>query len=182
MEKYNDLSLVHENRLPQRAYYIPHPSLESALTRDKKHSTAYTCLNGEWNFAYFECPQDIPDDIGAIAYDAKLPVPSCWELYGYGQIQYTNKNYPFQYDPPYVEAINPVGVYRKIITVDADKASMENYIVFEGVSSCVELFVNGLTHLVELLFVALLHLADSFGYVSCKPFVLLGIVVADSAE
>ena len=140
MEKYNDLSLVHENRLPQRAYYIPYPSLESALTRDKKHSTAYTCLNGEWNFAYFECPQDIPDDIGAIAYDAKLPVPSCWELYGYGQIQYTNKNYPFQYDPPYVEAINPVGVYSREFTVAAN--GNKTYLVFEGVSSYFELYIN----------------------------------------
>ena len=100
MEKYNDLSLVHENRLPQRAYYIPHASLDSALKGKKRDSAAYSCLNGDWKFAYYECPQDLPDNMGDVCYDATLPVPSCWECYGYGQIQYTNKNYPFQYDPP----------------------------------------------------------------------------------
>ena len=117
MEKYNDLSLVHENRLPQRAYYIPHPTLDSALNGKKRNSAAYGCLNGQWKFAYYECPQDLPDNMADVNYDATLPVPSCWECYGYGQYQYTNKNYPFQYDPPYTEALNPVGVYSREFTV-----------------------------------------------------------------
>ena len=141
MEKYNDLALVHENRLPQRAYYIPHASLESALTGRKQSSKAYRSLNGTWNFAYYECPQDLPEDMGAIAYDAVIPVPSCWECYGYGQIQYTNKNYPFQYDPPYTEALNPVGVYSREFKVDAK--GQKTYLVFEGVSSYFELYING---------------------------------------
>ena len=141
MEKYNDLSLVHENRLPQRAYYIPHSSLESALTGKRENAAAYASLNGTWKFAYYECPQDIPDDICNVAYDATLPVPSCWECYGYGQIQYTNKNYPFQYDPPYTETLNPVGVYSREFAVKA--GNNKTYLVFEGVSSYFELYVNG---------------------------------------
>ena len=139
MEKYNDLSLVHENRLPQRAYYIPHPTLESALTGKKTASGAYKCLNGEWNFAYFETPLDLPDDMSAISFKESLPVPSCWECYGYGQIQYTNTNYPFQYDPPYVETFNPVGVYSREFTVEGKE---KTYLVFEGVSSYFELYIN----------------------------------------
>jgi len=139
MEKYNDLALVHENRLPQRAYYIPHPTLQSALTGKKETSSAYKSLNGTWNFAYFETPLDVPDDMSEISYEANLPVPSCWECYGYGQIQYTNKNYPFQYDPPYVETVNPVGVYNRTFTANGKG---KTYIVFEGVSSYFELYVN----------------------------------------
>lgn len=139
MEKYNDLALVHENRLPQRAYYIPHPTLQSALTGKKEASSAYKSLNGIWNFAYFETPLDLPDDMYAIAYENTLPVPSCWECYGYGQIQYTNKNYPFQYDPPYVETFNPVGVYSREFTAEGKG---KTYLVFEGVSSYFELYVN----------------------------------------
>ena len=141
MEKYNDLALVHENRLPQRAYYIPHASLESALSGRKQSAAAYRSLNGTWNFAYYECPQDLPEDMDAIAYGAVIPVPSCWECYGYGQIQYTNKNYPFQYDPPYVESLNPVGVYSRTFQVDAK--GQRTYLVFEGVSSYFELYING---------------------------------------
>ena len=78
MEKYNDLSVVHENRLPQRSYYIPHGSLESALTGEKQKADAYCDLNGLWNFSYYECPQDLPEDMASIAYEETLPVPSCW--------------------------------------------------------------------------------------------------------
>ena len=140
MERYNDLTLVSENREKQRAYYVPHTSLESAQTKDKNKSEAYRTLNGVWDFCYLECPLDIPEDIGALSFEKTLPVPSCWESYGYGQIQYTNTNYPFQYDPPYTGVLNPVGVYRREFECPA---SDRTYLVFEGVSSYFELYING---------------------------------------
>lgn len=140
MEKYNNLKILSENREKQRAYYIPHSSLESAVTKDKERSSAYQSLNGSWDFRYLECPLDLPEDIGALSFSETLPVPSCWESYGYGQIQYTNTNYPFQYDPPYTEAMNPVGVYRREFKCPAWGRT---YLVFEGVSSYFELYING---------------------------------------
>ena len=142
MEKYNDLTLVSENREKQRAYYIPHHTLQSALTGDQERSGAYTSLNGQWDFCYLECPLDIPEDVRAIAYEKMLPVPSCWECHGYGQLQYTNTNYPYQYDPPYTETMNPVGAYRRKISLSKQEGE-RSYIVFEGVSSYLELYVNG---------------------------------------
>ena len=142
MEKYNNIDLVSENREKQRAYYIPHTSLDSALSKNKDNSKQYKLLNGTWNFKYLECPQDIPDDIDTIEFTDTIPVPSCWECYGYGQIQYTNINYPFQYDPPYTETLNPVGVYSRILDIK-EVSGKKTYIVFEGVSSYFELFVNG---------------------------------------
>ena len=62
---------------------------------------------------------------------------------GYERPYYTNVNYPYPVDPPYVPDDNPVGVYKKIISVDNTMSKRGNYIIFEGVSSCVELFVNG---------------------------------------
>ncbi len=140
MEKYNDITIVSENREKQRAYYIPHNALQTALTKDKHQSGAYKSLNGIWDFRYLECPLDIPEDIGTLTFSETLPVPSCWECYGYGQIQYTNTNYPFQYDPPYTGALNPVGVYRRAFECPA---SGRTYLVFEGVSSYFELYING---------------------------------------
>lgn len=139
MEKYNDLSIVSENREPQRAYYIPFDSVENALTQDKEKSKAYRSLNGTWQFAYLECPQDLPDNMADMEFAHTLPVPACWESHGYGQIQYTNRNYPYQYDPPYTGPMNPVGVYSREFTADTRGMT---YLVFEGVSSYMELYVN----------------------------------------
>lgn len=139
MEKYNDLKLVSENREPQRAYYVPFQSKESVFSDKNKNSDRYVLLNGTWNFEYLPTPLDVPDDISEVSYSKTLPVPSCWECYGYGQIHYTNINYPFQYDPPYTMSENPVGIYSREFEV---KGFEKLYMVFEGVSSYFELYIN----------------------------------------
>ena len=93
-EKYDDFSVVSENREKQRAYYIPFSDENSAIAKQWKESDRCKLLNGEWKFKYAECPLDIPDDISKTDYTESIPVPSCWECYGYGRIQYTNINYP----------------------------------------------------------------------------------------
>jgi len=42
MRFYEDVTYLRENRLPQRAYYIP------------ENKGAYILLNGEWNFKYYD--------------------------------------------------------------------------------------------------------------------------------
>ncbi len=140
MRKYEDISKIHENTMPPRAHYIPYDSLEKALVGEKSKSEYYMLLNGDWDFRYFTKDIDCPD---VISVWEKVRVPSCWQLTGYEKPYYTNIKYPYPIDPPYVPTDNPVGVYRKVISVDAEMAGRENYIVFEGVASCVELFVNG---------------------------------------
>ncbi len=140
MRKYEDLSKIHENALPPRAHYIPYDSLEKALKGDKSSSSYYTLLNGEWDFRYYERDIDSPETITEWN---KVKVPSCWQMTGYEKPYYTNTKYPYPIDPPYVPNDNPVGVYRRFVIVDKKTADRENYLVFEGVASCVELFVNG---------------------------------------
>jgi len=82
MEKYNDITIVSENREKQRAYYIPHNTLESAKTKEKHQSGAYKRLNGTWDFCYLESPLDISENIGTLTFSEAIPVPSCWECYG----------------------------------------------------------------------------------------------------
>ena len=141
MDKVNDLSLVSENRLSPRAYYIPYTTEKAALSADKRASKQYTLLNGEWDFCYLETPLDLPENVLEISFNATLPVPSSWECYGYGQIHYTNINYPFPYNPPYTLVRNPVGVYRR--TVVLEKLAPREYIQFDGVASYFELYING---------------------------------------
>ena len=140
MRKYENLDFIHENTLAPRAHYIPYDTMEKALAGDKFQSEFYTLLNGEWDFAYFKRDIDCPDTI--TAWD-KVKVPSCWQTTGYEKPYYTNVNYPHPVDPPYVPDDNPLGVYRRFITVDKEQAKKENYIVFEGVAPCLELYING---------------------------------------
>ena len=112
--------------MPPRSYCIP-----SGISE-------YRLLNGEWDFAYFERDTDVPE---VIENWDKITVPSCWQLCGYGHPNYTNINYPFPYDLPFVPDDNPCGVYRR--TFDIAKKFGRVYFVFEGVCSCAFLYVNG---------------------------------------
>jgi len=123
MRSYEDLTKISENRLPQRAYYIP---------------TGYTLLNGDWKFKFYS--RDIDEEENITVWDT-IDVPSCWQARGYEKPYYTNVQYPYPVDPPYVPDENPLGIYEREFEVeDLEKA---HYIVFEGVSSCVSLYING---------------------------------------
>ena len=140
MRKYEDLKRIHENTLAPRAHYIPYDTLEKALRGNKEESAYYRLLNGEWEFRYFERDIDCPEQIEE--WD-RVMVPSCWQMTGYEKPYYTNVNYPYPVDPPYVPDDNPLGVYRKRFTVTEQEAKRKNYILFEGVAPCLELFLNG---------------------------------------
>lgn len=140
MRKYENLEKVSENREKERTHYIPYDTLEKALKGDKNSSKYYMLLNGEWDFKFYE--RDV-DYNGTVDVWDKTDVPSCWQMRGYEKPYYTNVQYPYPIDPPYVPDDNPMGVYRRTFVIDDMWASRETYIMFEGVSSCIELYVNG---------------------------------------
>ena len=125
MREYERLDFTSENRMAPRSYYIPGGISE------------YHLLNGEWNFAYFDRDIDVPEKIEK--WD-KIPVPSCWQIHGYENPNYTNINYPYPCDPPYVPDDNPCGVYEREFEIKKKWGRL--YFVFEGVSSCAYLTIN----------------------------------------
>ena len=143
MRLYERLDKLSENRLPQTAYAIPYESAEKALAGDRRQSAYYRLLNGDWNFRYFERDIDVPADPLTIDTWDTLPVPSCWQAHGYEHPYYTNINYPFPVDPPYVPDENPCGVYKTAFTLDDAWSARYTHIVFEGVATCLFLYVNG---------------------------------------
>ncbi|MBE6757093.1 MAG: DUF4981 domain-containing protein [Ruminococcaceae bacterium] len=140
MRFYEDPTFLCENREAPRAYYIPYDSLEKALAGERTASKYYRLLNGAWDFKFYPRDIDIPDEISA--WDT-IPVPSCWQMHGYEKPYYTNVNYPYPVDPPYVPDENPAGVYRTTFVLDDAWAARETFVVFEGVCSCLSLYVNG---------------------------------------
>nr|MDD6336300.1 glycoside hydrolase family 2 TIM barrel-domain containing protein [bacterium] len=102
-------------------------------------------LDGVWKFCYLTRPQDAPEDFIFPQMDDSgwddLPVPSCWQMHGYGIPVYTNVNYPIPYDPPYVPTDNPTGLYRRTFTVPQGAGRVT--LTFDGVDSCYFVYVNG---------------------------------------
>jgi beta-galactosidase len=140
MRDYEDLSCRHENRERQRSYYIPYDTLEKALNGKKEESAYYKLLNGIWNFKYFKRDIDVPKKI--LKWDT-IDVPSNWQMRGYEKPGYTNVNYPHPIDVPFVPDDNPCGVYSYDFSINDEWKSRNTYIVFEGVSSCLYLSING---------------------------------------
>lgn len=126
MRHYENPRLTSENRCASRSYYIPSGKSE------------YHLLNGNWRFAFYSRDIDVPEVIESWA---TIPVPSCWQLHGYENPNYSNINYPYPCDPPYVPDDNPCGIYEREFKL-AEKWG-KVYFVFEGVSSCAYLYVNG---------------------------------------
>ena len=126
MRVYENLQKTSENRMKPKSYYIPGGISE------------YQLLNGEWKFAYFSRDVDVPETI--TSWDT-IKVPSCWQLLGYENPNYTNVCYPYPCDDPYVPDDNPCGVYER--EFELKKKWGRIYYVFEGVSSCAFLYING---------------------------------------
>lgn len=91
---------------------------------------------------YFDFyPKYESDDILKSTKKNKIKVPSNWQMLGYDKHQYTNIRYPFPYDPPYIDADNPCGVY--MTTYKVDNKDKRHYLNIDGADSCVYVLVNG---------------------------------------
>ncbi|NOV01103.1 glycoside hydrolase family 2 TIM barrel-domain containing protein [Paenibacillus planticolens] len=148
IEKYwENLDVLHINRVAPRAYYIPYADERDAFHQRRGKSPYYQTLNGLWKFQYVRSVKEVQDGFYHAAADVNgwddMIVPSCWQVNGYDQNHYTNVNYPFPCDPPYVPNENPAGLYVRDFQISEQWADKETYMVFEGVNSCMYLWVNG---------------------------------------
>jgi len=137
------------NRLPARATSISFATIEEAKAVDRLASSRYYSLNGIWKFHWSPVPGKAPENFYHATYDfsswVDFPVPSNWELKGYGTAIYTNITYPFvPVDPPYVpDDDNPVGCYVKEFDLPDSWNDMKITLHFGGVSSAYYVWLNG---------------------------------------
>ena len=131
-----------------RAYFIPFESEEAAREGTRGRSRRFQSLCGAWCFRWFPSLRDVVDFTSeAFSREGmdRLTVPMNWQLEldrGYDAPNYTNVNYPYPVDPPYVPDNNPCGLYVRDFTVPAWSADKEIYLNFEGVDSCFYLWIN----------------------------------------
>ncbi len=115
-------------------------------------------LNGEWKFHFSMTPAERPVDFYQPDYCvedwADIPVPSNWQLYGFGTPIYTNYTYPFKANPPKVtdtppknwtsfKERNSVGSYRRDFSLPESWQGERVMIRFDGVESAFYIWLNG---------------------------------------
>ncbi len=136
---YEDPNSLHIGTEPPRCYYIP--------LREDGTLSGKLLSGNDWNFCYYPnlaaVEEFMKEDFPKIESFDTISVPSCWQMIGYDQKQYTNVRYPFPFDPPYVPAQNPCGAYRKEFVLNAQEIEQEQFLYFEGVDSCFYVWING---------------------------------------
>ncbi len=109
-------------------------------------------LNGEWLFSYAPSVDEAPAGFYAPSYDssgwARIPVPSHWQLHGYGRPAYNNVQYPWDGH----EAVspgeaprtyNPTGSYLLRFTPSEIFRGRRAVLRFEGYESGLAVWLNG---------------------------------------
>jgi len=161
--EWENETIFEVNKEPGHATYIPYPDIQS-LKKDKHYekpweqpnSTFYQSLNGNWKFNWVKQPSERPVNFYKTSYDVsswkEIPVPSNWEMLGYGTPIYTNITYPFKNNPPLIQSQkgytnekepNPVGSYRKTFNIPANWDGKEIFLHFDGVYSGIYVWING---------------------------------------
>lgn len=144
---YEDLSVLHKNTMPNRAYYIPASVRMNDPVEEREKSDRFVQLSGQWKFRYFDSIYDVKEEFYKEGFDTEgfdtVTVPGVWQNYGYDRHQYTNTRYPFPMDPPYVPHANPCGEYVRTFTYYRDNNAPRAFLNFEGVDSCFYVWMNG---------------------------------------
>ena len=59
---FEDLSVLHKNTRPNRAYYIPTSTPRELLPEERETSDRFLLLSGTWKFRYYENVYDLKDE------------------------------------------------------------------------------------------------------------------------
>ena len=141
--------VVGRNKQPAHATLLPYADSATALTAQRTDSPYFRLLNGDWQFHFAPNPGVAPEgfyqpDFDVQAWDS-IPVPSNWQMLGYGIPRYLAADYAFdKTNPPYVpEETNETGSYRTTFHIPETWQERQVFLVFDGVDSAFYLWVNG---------------------------------------
>ena len=148
---WENAEMIGQSKEPAHNTFIPYQDLKSALIGIREDSIYYKLLNGNWKFNWVRKPDDRPKDFFKIEYDTnkwnEIPVPSNWQMHGYGIPIYLNVRYPRSVNKKNIPSIsheyNPVGSYRTEFNIPDSWDNREIFIHFDGVKSAFYIWVNG---------------------------------------
>lgn len=146
--EWQDHQVLNVNTNKSHTTMMIYANKAQALTNNKPASPYYRLLNGQWKFKWVSKPAERLTDFYEKKYeDTKwefTPVPSNWQIEGYGYPIYTNIKYPFDISEQKVPMdFNPVGYYKHQFTVPENWNGRRVLITFDGVESAFYLWING---------------------------------------
>ncbi len=142
-------AMVAENQEPPHVPLVVCDQFEQAVRDHQNQSNYFKLLNGNWKFHWSTNPVEAPQHFYERDFDVSdwddIPVPSVWQMMGYGHNMYRNIPQALQpYDPPHVpDDLNPTGCYRTTFTVPPQWENRQIFLHFEGVKSCAFVWLNG---------------------------------------
>ncbi len=140
------------NRMPMRASYFPFESVAKAQKGVQQTSKRFLSLNGLWSFLWKEDYRKLPSDFYKLEFKEvnwkQLPVPSNWEIQGYGIPIYVNASYEFSPknpNPPDIpdSLAQNAGLYRKTFELPHQWQGQQVYLHLGAVKSAFKLYLNG---------------------------------------
>ena len=153
-----DEQALGQGKQPWHASLMPYATMNEALRANRYESSFVRSLNGAWKFSWVPRPEQRPVDFYQPDFDDStwktIPVPSSWQMQGYGTPIYSNFTYTFKADWPHVmgtpprdwtsyDERNAVGSYRRQFTVPADWSGRRVFLSFDGVDAGFFLWING---------------------------------------
>lgn len=146
--EWENPAILDQHKEKSHVTFMLYNDAATAAKDDYAQSSRYRSLNGEWKFVYADKPADAVKDFYAPSLNdaawKSIPVPSNWEMKGFGIPIYTNVTYPHPRNPPYVDNnYNPVGTYRKTFTVPENWDGQEVILHFGSISGYAQVYVNG---------------------------------------
>lgn len=140
-------ALFEQNKEQPRVDFMLYQNAKDAQADDYSKSPWHQSLNGNWKFKYADKLAQRQQDFYKTDLNdqswANIPVPSNWELKGFGIPIYTNITYIFPKNPPFVGADDPVGTYRKTFTIPETWNGKEIFLNFGSITGCAFVYVNG---------------------------------------
>lgn len=137
------------NREPAHAPLGVFDGVEDVLHSSGVDGPFVLSLDGTWRFHLAGSVEATPDGFFQEVYDdqgwGEIAVPSNWQLLLELNDPpiYTNIVYPFAANPPAVPKENKAGCYRRTFEVPRFWLQRDVRLVFEGVDSCVQVWING---------------------------------------
>ena len=135
-------------KLPASATQFPFETRAAALLGDETKSARYLSLDGPWSFHFTPSSDTTPEGFEQPGYDVSgwktIKVPAMWQTEGYDQPRYNNITYPFPANRPLIpHATNPVGSYRRAVTLPATWSGEDVILHIGAAGSAYRVWVNG---------------------------------------
>lgn len=149
-DDWQDPAIFEKGQIAPHAFFVPYTSAADALKNEAAASENYQLLNGQWKwkFKWVETPAQVPEGFWKPGFDVSawdlIKVPTNWQMEGFGYPKFRNVMLSFESDPPRIpDYFNPVGCYKRSITIPRKWKNKEIILRFEGIKSASYIWVNG---------------------------------------